>query len=31
LFTTDLLNGTKVYVLAVIEHGTCRIHVLGAT
>jgi putative transposase len=30
-FTTDLLNGTKVYVLAVIEHGTRRIRVLGAT
>ena len=24
-FTADLLNGTKVYVLAVIEHGTRRI------
>jgi hypothetical protein len=21
-FTTDLLNGTEVYVLAAIEHGT---------
>ena len=30
-FTSDLLNGTKVYVLAVIEHGTRRIRVLGAT
>jgi putative transposase len=30
-FTADLLNGTKVYVLAVIEHGTGRIRVLGAT
>ncbi len=29
-FTTDLLNGVKVYVLAVIEHGTRRIRVLGA-
>ena len=29
-FTTDLLNGTKVYVLAAIEHGTRRIRVLGA-
>ena len=29
--TADLLNGTKVYVLAVIEHGTRRIRVLGAT
>ena len=26
----DLLNGAKVYVLAVIEHGTRRIRVLGA-
>ncbi len=30
-FTTDLLNGTKVYVLAVIEHGNRRVRVLGAT
>jgi hypothetical protein len=30
-FTADLLNGAKVYVLAVIEHGTHRIRVLGAT
>ena len=30
-FTADLLNGTKVYVLAVIEHGSRRIRVLGAT
>jgi len=30
-FTADLLNGTKVYVLAMIEHGTRRIRVLGAT
>jgi putative transposase len=30
-FTADLLNGTKVYVLAVIEHGTRRIRVLDAT
>jgi putative transposase len=29
--TADLLNGTKVYVLAVIEHGTRRIRILGAT
>src|SRR5450631_1929034 len=29
-FTADLLNGTKVYVLAVIEHGTRRVRVLGA-
>jgi transposase len=30
-FTADLLSGTKVYVLAAIEHGTRRIRVLGAT
>ncbi len=30
-FTTDLLNGAKVYVLAVIEHGTPRIRVLEAS
>src|SRR5208283_4808414 len=30
-FTADLLNGTKVYVLALIEHGTRRIRILGAT
>jgi len=30
-FTADRLNGTKVYVLAVIEHGTRRIRVLGVT
>jgi hypothetical protein len=30
-FTADLLNGTKVYVLAVIEHGNRRARVLGAT
>jgi putative transposase len=30
-FTADLLNGMKVYVLAVIEHGTRRLRVLGAT
>ena len=30
-FTTGLLNGTKVHVLAVIEHGTRRIRILGAT
>jgi transposase InsO family protein len=29
-FTADLLNGTKVYVLAAIEHGTRRIRILGA-
>jgi len=31
IFTADLLNGTTVYVLAVIEHGTRRIRILGAT
>ena len=30
-FTADLLNGAKVYVLAVIEHDTRRIRVPGAT
>ena len=30
-FTAGLLNGTKVYVLAVIEHGSRRVRVLGAT
>jgi hypothetical protein len=30
-FTADLLNGTKVYVLGAIEHGTRRIWILGAT
>ena len=30
-FTADLLNGTTVYVLAVIEHGTSRVRILGAT
>jgi putative transposase len=30
-FTVDLLDGTKAYVMAVIEHATRRIHVLGAT
>jgi putative transposase len=30
-FTADLLNGIKVYVLAVIEHGSRRVRVLGAT
>jgi transposase len=30
-FAADLLNGTTVYVLAVIEHGTRRIRILGAT
>jgi transposase len=30
-FTADMLDGTTVYVLAVIEHGTRRIRILGAT
>jgi hypothetical protein len=30
-FTADLLNGTKVDVLAVIEHGSRRIRILGPT
>jgi putative transposase len=30
-FTVDLLNGAQVYCLAVIEHASRRIHVLGAT
>ncbi len=30
-FNADLLNGTKVYVLGVIEHGNRRVRVLGAT
>src|SRR5262245_14081069 len=30
-FTADLLNGTKIYVLAVIEHGARRVRILGAT
>jgi putative transposase len=30
-FTADLLNGTKAYVLAVIEHGSRRVRVLSAT
>ncbi|MGH3160179.1 MAG: hypothetical protein ACRDNF_26905 [Streptosporangiaceae bacterium] len=30
-FTAGLLSGAKVYVLAVIEHGTRRVRVLGAT
>lgn len=29
--TVDLLDGTKVYVLAVIEHGSRRVRILGAT
>jgi putative transposase len=30
-FTAGLLNGTKFYVLAAIEHGTRRVRFLGAT
>jgi putative transposase len=30
-FTVDLLNGARTYVLAVIEHGSRRVRVLGAT
>jgi putative transposase len=30
-FTADLLNGATVYVLAVIEHGSRRVRILGAT
>jgi transposase len=30
-FTADLLNCAKAHVLAVIEHGTRRVRVLGAT
>jgi putative transposase len=30
-FAADLLNGTQVYCLAVIEHATRRVHILGAT
>ncbi|MGB6453268.1 MAG: hypothetical protein WBH47_02155 [Streptosporangiaceae bacterium] len=30
-FTADLLNGAKIYVLAVIEHGSRRVRVLGTT
>jgi transposase InsO family protein len=31
LFTVDLPDGTRAYVLAVIEHATRRIRILGAT
>jgi putative transposase len=31
LLTADLFTGTKACVLAAIEHGTCRIRILGAT
>jgi putative transposase len=30
-FTADLLDGTKAYVLAVIEHATRRIRILAVT
>jgi putative transposase len=30
-FTADLLDGTQTYVLAVIEHATRRIRILGVT
>jgi hypothetical protein len=30
-FTADLLDGTQAYVLAVIEHATRQIHILGVT
>jgi putative transposase len=30
-FTVDLLDGTQAYVLAVIEHATWRIRILGIT
>ena len=30
-FTVDLLDGTQAYVLAVIEHATWRIRILGVT
>ena len=30
-FTADLLDGTQAYVLAVIEHATRRVRVLGVT
>jgi len=30
-FTADLLEGAQAYVLAVIEHATRRIHILGVT
>ena len=31
LLTVDLLDGTKGYALAAIEHATRRVRVLGAT
>ena len=30
-FTIDLLDGTRAHVLAVIEHATRRIRILGVT
>ena len=30
-FTAELLDGTQAYVLAVIEHATRRIRILGVT
>jgi hypothetical protein len=30
-FTADLLDGTQAYILAVIEHATRQIHILGVT
>ncbi len=30
-FTVDLLDGTQAYVLAVVEHATRRIRILGVT
>jgi hypothetical protein len=30
-FTADLLDGTRAYVLAVIEHTSGRIRILGVT
>ena len=30
-FTAELLHGTQAYVLAVIEHATRRVRILGVT